>query len=81
MTILAVKYKFYDKERVQISPLIGQVLLYSTVSTIILIAFPYHKPIANLFEAIASKFGFIKYNEWEIQYSALWLCHTRSFLV
>lgn len=85
-SILAVKYKFYvlDKAGIQIPALIGQVILYSTTSVIILNTFPYNKTIKYkiihvisysmltvIFEALAWKFGFIKYNEWKIWYSAV----------
>lgn len=85
-TILAVKYKFYvlDKEGVQIPPLIGQIILYYVGSLIILNYFPFNRSklrkvayilfcslVAVLFELICYQFKFIKYNEWNIGYSAL----------
>lgn len=92
-TILAVKYRLYvlDKPGVQIPPLVGQVILYSTTSIIVLNLFPFGKPIkwkvvfilcftllTVLFEFISFKFGFIKYNEWKIWYSAI--CYPFQFI-
>jgi len=85
-TILAVKYKLYvlDKAGIQIPPLIGQVILYSTTSIILLNFYPFDKPIkwkagyilmmsllTVLFEFICFKFHFINYYKWKIWYSAL----------
>jgi hypothetical protein len=85
-SILAIKYKFYvlDEPGIQIPPLIGQVVLYSTTSIILLNLFPYERPaiwrlayiltfalLAVAFELLSFRFGFIKYNEWKIWYSAL----------
>jgi len=95
-TILAVKYRLYvlDKPGVQIPPLVGQVILYSTTSIIVLNLFPFGKPIkwkvvfilcftllTVLFEFISFKFGFIKYNEWKIWYSAICYPFLIYFLV
>ncbi|ASK64080.1 hypothetical protein CFK37_18930 [Virgibacillus phasianinus] len=95
-TVLAVKYKFYvlDQEGVQIPALIGQILLYSSSTIIILNAFPYHKSkkskliyvicfsiLSIIFEFIAVQFGFIKYNEWRIWYSALCYPFIISFVI
>lgn len=85
-TILAVKYKLYvlDKPGVQIPPLIGQVILYGTTSTILLNLYPFNKSkkrkfvfilyftlITIVFEFVSYKAGFIKYNEWKMWYYAL----------
>ncbi|MFS0862589.1 CBO0543 family protein [Fredinandcohnia sp. 179-A 10B2 NHS] len=85
-TILAVKYKLYvlDQPGIQIPALIGQVVLYYATNVIILNSFPYEKSVkwkvihivcftslAITFEIISNEFGFIKYNEWNIWYSAL----------
>ncbi|MBT2639806.1 CBO0543 family protein [Bacillus sp. ISL-39] len=85
-TVLAIKYKLYvlDQPGVQIPPLAGQVILYSAASIILLNLYPYERPIkwrlayiitfALLtvgFELLSFHFGFIKYNEWKIWYSAL----------
>lgn len=85
-TILAVKYKLYvlDQPGIQIPALIGQVVLYYATNVILLNTFPYEKLIkwkvlhilcftilAVAFEVISYKFGFIKYNEWKMWYSAL----------
>lgn len=85
-TVLAVKYKFYvlDKSGIQIPPLIGQVILYWSTSIILLNFFPFGKQIkwkvvyilcftllTVAFEFISFKIGLIKYNEWNIWYSAL----------
>jgi len=95
-TVLAVKYKLYvlDKSGIQIPPLIGQVILYFATSIIILNFFPFEKPIKSkviytlcfslltvAFEFISFKFGFIKYNEWKIWYSALCYPFLIYFLV
>jgi hypothetical protein len=84
--VLAVKYKLYvlDKAGIQIPPLIGQVILYATASIILLNYYPYNKPIkwqivyilivtliTLAFEYLSLLFGFIKYNEWKMWYSAL----------
>lgn len=84
--ILAVKRKLYvlDKPGVQIPPIIGQLILYSTASIILLNLYAYNKPIkwkvmfilifsvlTLIFEIISNKFRFFKYNEWNIWYSAL----------
>lgn len=84
-TVLAVKYKLYvlDKAGVQIPPLIGQVVLYYATSVILLNFYPFDKRLrwklayvlfftllTVLFELVSLKFGFIKYNEWKIWYSA-----------
>lgn len=85
-TVIAVKYKAYvlDKPGIQIPPLIGQVALYSSTSILLLNLFPYDKSIKRkvvfiigfsvctvVFEFISYKFGFIKYHEWKIWYSAM----------
>jgi hypothetical protein len=85
-TVLAVKYKLYilDDPGVQIPPLIGQVILYAGTNIMVLNLYPFDKPIiwrvihivgftifALLFEFISFKVGFIKYNEWNLWYSAL----------
>ena len=85
-SVIAVKYKLYvlDKPGIQIPPLIGQVVLYSTTSIILLNFYPYDKPfkwkavyifcftlITVGFEFLSFQFGFIKYYEWNIWYSAL----------
>ncbi|MGP4040931.1 CBO0543 family protein [Gracilibacillus sp. D59] len=95
-TVLAVKYKLYvlDKSGIQLPPLIGQVILYSATSIILLNFFPFDKSIkwkvvyilcfallAVAFEFISFKFGFIKYNEWKIWYSALCYPFLIYFLV
>ncbi|SET46736.1 hypothetical protein SAMN05216389_1126 [Oceanobacillus limi] len=95
-TVLAVKYKLYilDKPGVQIPPLIGQVILYSSTSIILLNLFPFGKSIKRkvvyilcftlltlAFEYISFKIGFIKYNEWKIWYSALCYPFLIYFLV
>ncbi|UFT99590.1 hypothetical protein KO561_01025 [Radiobacillus kanasensis] len=95
-TILAVKYKIYvlDKAGIQIGPLIGQVIMYSTTSAIILNTFPYNRPVKYkiiyilcfsfltvILETIALKCGFIKYNEWKMWYSALCYPFLIYFLV
>lgn len=95
-SILAVKYKFYvlDEPGIQFPPLIGQVVLYSTASIIVLNFYPYDKPLkwkliyilsvtllTVAFEYISFKFGFIKYNEWKIWYSAISYPFLTYFLV
>lgn len=85
-SVFAVKYKLYvlDKPGIQIPPLIGQVVLYSATSIILLNFYPYDKPLkwkaiyifcftltTVAFEYLSYQFGFIKYNEWNIWYSAL----------
>jgi len=95
-SILAVKYKFYvlDKPGIQIPPLIGQVVLYSTASIIVLNFYPYDKALkwkliyissvtllTLAFEFISLNFGFIKYNEWKIWYSAVSYPFLTYFLV
>jgi hypothetical protein len=85
-TVLALKYKFYtlSEEGVQLGPIFGQILLYSSANILVLNYFPYKKSLKYkvayiiavtiltlLFEVIASMFGFIRYNEWNIWYSAL----------
>ena len=84
-SILAIKYKLYvlDRPGVQILPLIGQVIFYSTASIILLNFYPFDKSLQSkiiyifwftlftlAFEFLSFKFGFIKYNEWKIWYSA-----------
>lgn len=84
--VLATKYEWYilDKPGIQIPPLIGQVVLYSSASIITLNLFPFQKTfkwkaayILGLtvfilaFEFLSFKFGFIKYNKWNMWYSAL----------
>jgi hypothetical protein len=46
-TVIAVKYKLYvlDKPGIQIPPLMGQVILYSSASIILLNFYPFDKPI------------------------------------
>ncbi|MBM6618708.1 CBO0543 family protein [Bacillus suaedaesalsae] len=85
-TVLAVKYKTYvlDKPGIQIPPLIGQVVLYFCTNILLLNFYPFNKPLkwrilyvlfftllTVVFEFTAYIFGFIKYNEWKIWYSAL----------
>ncbi|CAM3862275.1 CBO0543 family protein [Mesobacillus thioparans] len=95
-TVLAIKYKFYvlDQPGVQIPPLVGQVILYSATSIILLNLYPYDKSIksrvvyiltfailAIAFELLSLHFGFIKYREWKLWYSALCYPFLICFLV
>ena len=95
-TVIAVKYQLYvlDKPGIQIPPLIGQVVLYAATNIILLNLYPFNKPIkwrlififcfsllTIVFELISYKFGFIKYNEWKIWYSALCYPFLIYFLV
>jgi hypothetical protein len=95
-SILAVKYKLYVlyKPGIQIPALIGQVVLYSTASIIVLNFYPHDKPLkwkliyilsvsllTLAFEVISFTFGFIKYNEWKIWYSAISYPFLTYFLV
>ena len=94
--ILALKYKFYvlDEPGIQIPPLIGQVVLYSTTSAILLNLFPYEKSLKSkviyilgftlltvAYEFVCYKVGFIKYHEWKIWYSALSYPFFIAFLI
>jgi len=94
--VLAVKYKLYvlDKPGVQIPPLIGQVILYGATNIILLNFYPFKKSniwkivyilcftfITVVFEFISFTFGFIKYNEWKMWYSALCYPFLIYFLV
>lgn len=95
-TVLAVTYKLYvlDKPGIQIPPLIGQIILYGASSIIILNFYPFHRSINRrivyilcltlltvVFEFISYKFGFIKYNEWKLWYSAICYPFLIYFLV
>ncbi|MDQ1143916.1 CBS domain containing-hemolysin-like protein [Bacillus sp. SORGH_AS 510] len=95
-TVIAVKYKLYvlDKPGIQIPPLIGQVVLYSTTSIILLNLYPFDKSkkwkivyilcftlLTVVFEYISFLFGFIKYYNWSIWYSALCYPFLIYFLV
>lgn len=94
--VIATKYQLYvlDKPGIQIPPLIGQVVLYSTTNIILLNLYPYDKSkewkagyillvtlFAVAFEYLSYKVGFIKYNEWKIWYSALCYPFLSYFLV
>lgn len=85
-TILALKYKLYtlSEEGVQLGPIFGQIFLYISANIIVLNFFPYNKSLKSqgvyimvitiltlLLEVIASRYGFIRYNEWKLLYSAL----------
>lgn len=94
--VLAVKYKLYvlDKPGVQIPTLVGQVILYATASIMTLNLYPYQKSkttkiiyillvtvVTLAYEYLAFIYGFIKYNEWKIWYSALCYPFLIYFLV
>ncbi|WP_404328627.1 CBO0543 family protein [Mesobacillus maritimus] len=84
--IIALKYQFYvlDKPGIQIPALIGQVVMYSSTSIILLNFYPFGKSVKKkliyilsftlitiVFEFICYKVGFIKYNEWKMWHSVL----------
>lgn len=94
--VLATKYELYllDEPGIQIPPLIGQIALYFSASIITLNFFPFKKSfkwkIANIlcltifvmaFEFLSFRVGFIKYNEWNMWYSALCYPFLIYFLV
>ncbi|AST91182.1 MULTISPECIES: hypothetical protein [Sutcliffiella] len=94
--VLAVKYQFYvlDQPGVQIPALIGQVILYGATSIILLNVYPFNKSVKSqlvfilcftfitlVFEFLSFTFGFIKYNEWKMWYSALCYPFLIYFLV
>lgn len=95
-TVLAIKYKFYvlDQPGVQLPPLVGQIILYSATSIIVLNLYPYKRSIkwrilyiftvallAIAFELLSLHFGFIKYKEWRLWYSALCYPFLSYFLI
>lgn len=95
-TVLAIKYQLYvlDQPGVQIPSLIGQVILYGATSIILLNLYPFNKSVKSqlvfilcftfitlVFEFLSFTFGFIKYNEWKMWYSALCYPFLIYFLV
>jgi hypothetical protein len=95
-TVIAVKYKLYvlDEPGIQIPALLAQVILYSSTSIILLNLYPYDKSLkwkavhiigftlfALAFEYISYEVGFIKYNEWNMWYSAICYPFLVYFLV